>query len=218
MICAYHAQQMNVRVAAEANERDAHDDRAQVELAKRDPQDFAPLYALYFDAVYRYAYRRLREPELAADATSQVFLKALAALPSYRGGSFRGWLFAIARNVVIDSVRQAKPLCDLPDAWDLPDHQPTPEQHAILKDERQQLWELLDRLTPEQREVVELRLAGLTGQEIADQIGRKLAATKSLQWRAFTRLKYLLSLDDPINHPSTAKPQTGAEGTNHAIS
>lgn len=215
MIGAYHVRQMNVQDETDANRRDDQDERVQVELAKRDPQAFAPLYARYFDAIYRYTYKRLRNPELAADATSQIFLKAMASLPSYQGGSFRGWLFAIARNAVIDSVRMAKPQSALPDDWDLPDHQPTPEQQAILNDDRRELWELLDLLTPEQREVVELRLAGLTGQEIADQMGRGLAATKSLQWRAFTRLKHLLSLDDPIRDPSS---RDTLEGSNNAIS
>ena len=43
---------------------------------------FAPLYARYFDPVYRYCYRRLGHPEAAADAAAQVFTKALAALPA----------------------------------------------------------------------------------------------------------------------------------------
>src|SRR3954447_25452202 len=78
-----------------------------VEAAKADPRDFAPLYARYVDSVYRYSFRRLGHPEAAADATSQVFAKALAALPNYRNDSrsFRSWLFAIAHNVLIDEDR-----------------------------------------------------------------------------------------------------------------
>jgi RNA polymerase sigma factor (sigma-70 family) len=95
----------------------------------------------------------------------------------------------------------------MPDGWDLPDDQPTPEHQAILNEDRRQLWELLDQLTDEQRAVVELRLAGLTGQEIADQIGRGLAATKSLQWRAFCRLKHLLTLENSNGRQSTGTPE-----------
>lgn len=218
MIGTHYAPRMNERERVDANEWDDGGERTQVELAMRDPQAFAPLYARYFDAIYRYTYRRLRDPERAADATSQVFLKAIASLQSYRGGSFKSWLFTIAHNTVIDSVRRTKPQAALPEEWDLPDDRPTPEQAAILNDERRELWELLDLLTPEQREVVELRLAGLTGQEIADQTGRGLAATKSLQWRAFSRLKQLLTLNDPINHSSAQESEERAEGPNHAIS
>jgi RNA polymerase sigma-70 factor (ECF subfamily) len=201
-------------IVQEHNEPNTWDEHSQIELAKRDPQAFAPLYAQYFDPIYRYSYRRLREPELAADATSQIFLKAIAALPRFRSESFRSWLFAIAHNVVIDIVRQTRPRFEMPDGWDMADDQPTPEHQAILNEDRRQLWELLDQLTDEQRAVVELRLAGLTGQEIADQIGRGLAATKSLQWRAFCRLKHLLTLEHSNGRQSTGTP----EDQSHAIS
>ena len=85
-----------------------------VALAKSDPRAFAPLYARYFDPVYRYCYRRLGNPEAAADATSHVFAKALAALPGYRedAPSFRSWLFAIAHNVISDDLRARRPVAD----------------------------------------------------------------------------------------------------------
>ena len=140
MIGSYHARHMNVRERTDSNHADDQDERAQIALAQGNPQAFAPLYARYFDPVHRYCYRRLRDPERAADATSQIFLKALASLPGYRGGSFRSWLFAIAHNVVIDTIRQTKPQSMLPDEWDLPDDQPTPEQRTILEDDRRRLW------------------------------------------------------------------------------
>ena len=37
------------------------------------------------------------------------FLRALAALPSYRAGSFRSWLFTIAHNVITDALRRRRP-------------------------------------------------------------------------------------------------------------
>lgn len=74
-----------------------------------DRQAFAPLYHRYLGPIYRYCYRRLGSREAAEDTTSQVFCKALAALPSYRGGSFKGWLFAIARNAVSDALCQRRP-------------------------------------------------------------------------------------------------------------
>lgn len=83
------------------------DDAWLVAEAKQDPHAFAPLYTRYFDLVYRYGVRRLGVTEAAADATGQVFAKALAALPRYRDDapSFRSWLFAIAHNVIIDGGR-----------------------------------------------------------------------------------------------------------------
>jgi DNA-directed RNA polymerase specialized sigma24 family protein len=51
-------------------------------------------------------------------------------------------------------------------------------------------------LTPEQREVVELRLAGLTGPEIAAAVGRSHGAVRALQFRAYQQLRTLLSTEE----------------------
>src|SRR3954447_13279711 len=98
-----------------------------VASAKSDPRAFAPLYTRYFDPVYRYCYRRLGSPDAAADATSQNFAKALAALPSCRAETFRSWLFAIAHNVLTDGFRTGKPDQPLESAAEVVDATPSPE-------------------------------------------------------------------------------------------
>src|SRR5215208_792054 len=104
--------------------------------AKADLRDFAPLYARYFDPVYRYCYRRLGHPEAAADATSHVFAKALAALPGYRedAPSFRSWLFAIAHNVITDDLRARRPVAPIDAAAHIAATGPSPEE-AVLTGE-----------------------------------------------------------------------------------
>jgi len=165
------------------------DDAALVARAQADPRAFAPLYERYVDPVYRYCYRRVGSREAAEDATALVFTKALAALPAYRAGSFAGWLFAIAHNVVADVHRRRRPEGPLAAAGDPPDREPGPEEAAIAADERRSVRALLARLPEDQRRVVELRLAGLTGAEIAAALGRSVAAVKMLQLRAMTRLR-----------------------------
>jgi RNA polymerase sigma-70 factor (ECF subfamily) len=184
-------------------------EQRQIEAARRDPSAFAPLYAMYFDPIYRYCYLRLHHRELAADAASQTFLKALAGIGGFRSGSFKSWLYAIARNVTIDMLRAARPQVDLTNAELVHDNAPTPEEHALRADEHDRLWAALQHLTDEQREVLELRLAGLTGKEIAEATRRSLTATKSIQFRALSRLRTVLELD--AGGPSTL-PSDG--GTN----
>src|SRR5690348_16047655 len=88
----------------------ADDDAAIVVRAKRDRESFAELYLRYVAAVYRYCYHRLGDRAAAEDSTSQVFTKALTTLPGHRDDcAFRGWLFAIAHNVVVDSYRARRP-------------------------------------------------------------------------------------------------------------
>jgi len=177
----------------ERTSRGADVDAALVTAAQRDLRAFAPLYEKYFDGVYGYCLRSLREPEAAADATSQTFAKALKALPGYKAWSFRSWLFAIAHNVIIDSVRRRKPTAPIEAAGEISDHSPGPEDVYLSLESQHSIARLLSELTDEQRQVVELRMAGLSGQEIADAMDSSVGAVKALQFRAYTRLRKLLS-------------------------
>ena len=181
----------------EGRAADAAAEAALVARAREDPHAFEPLYARYLDPVYRYCYRRLGGREAAEDATSLVFAKALAALPHYRDGSFGGWLFAIAHNVVADAHRRRRPESPLAAAGDPVDREPTPEAAALAADERRSVRALLAGLPADQRRVLELRLAGLTGAEIAGVLGRSVAAVKMLQLRAMTRLRADLGAAGP---------------------
>jgi RNA polymerase sigma-70 factor (ECF subfamily) len=173
------------------------DETELVALAQRDRRAFAPLYTRYFDPVYRYCYRRLGSPEAAADATSQTFAKALAALSACRAQSFRAWLFAIAHNVLTDGFRGHRFDQPLETAAEVADAAPSPEELAVVADERKTLEGLLVQLQPESRQILELRLAGLTSKEIAAVLGRTPNAIDQAQFRAVTRLRTLLAASVP---------------------
>ena len=170
----------------------AEDEAALVARAQRDPRRFEPLYARYMDPVYRYCHRCLGGREAAEDATGLVFAKALAALPGCRAEAFRPWLFAIAHNVIANAWRDERPTRPLADAAAFPDPGPSPEELALAAEERRSLRALLAHLPPGQREVVELRLSGLTGPETARVLGRSLGSVQIAQVRAFARLRKLL--------------------------
>lgn len=166
--------------------------------AQRDPAAFAPLYELYFDPVYRYCYHRLGSWEAAEDAASLIFTNVLAALPRYRvrdqPGSFRSWLFTIAHNVVVNQQRanRRRDLRPLTDAAEVMDAAPTPEATALASDAARMVRAVLEHLSPDQRQVVELRLAGLTDAEIGRVLGRKAGAIRMTQYRAALRIRALL--------------------------
>jgi RNA polymerase sigma-70 factor (ECF subfamily) len=169
-----------------------------VRRLRTDPDAFAALYQQHFPDVYRYCQRRLGSTEAAADATSQVFTQAWAALGRFRGGTFRGWLFTIARNIVVDTSRRRRPLSPLDAASGVADGSPNPEDRAMAREAEETLAHLLAQLPPNQRSVVELRLAGLSGQEVADVLNVSLSAVKALQYRAYSRLRNLLMAEE---HP-----------------
>lgn len=155
--------------------------------------DFALLYREHVPAVYRYCYRRLRRPDAAEDATSQVFTQALAGLSRFHGGSFRAWLFTIAHHVVVDEVRKARPSSPLDDAGSLADPAPSLDDLVIRDETEQSLAALMRQLTPVQRQVLELRLAGLTAVEIAAVLGRSRGTIRNLQHAALARLRQIIA-------------------------
>jgi RNA polymerase sigma-70 factor (ECF subfamily) len=175
-----------------------------VARAQRDPRAFAPLYDRYAEPVYRYCHRRLGEPEAAADVTALVFTRAIAALDRYREGSFRSWLFTIAHNAITDAfrARASRPEAPLDAAAELPDpaRAAAPEEAALAAEARRSLLGALARLPDDQRRIVELRLAGLTGPEIAAVLGRSVGAVKIAQHRAYSRLRTIL-VDDGAYQP-----------------
>ena len=168
-----------------------------VARAQHDPAAFGPLYEEYFDPVYRYCYYRLGSAPAEEDAVSTVFIRALEALPRYRpgprSGSFRSWLFTIAHNVVANQHRAAsrRPLAPLTAASVVADDLPSPEDHALARDDAHTVQTLLAQLPADQRQVVELRLSGLTDQEIAQVLGRSHGAIRTAHYRAVRQLRAL---------------------------
>jgi RNA polymerase sigma-70 factor (ECF subfamily) len=173
------------------------DEAAIIARARQDPAAFAPLYQAYLNSVYRYCYRRLASREAAEDATSLIFERALRSLPTFRGASFRAWLFSIAHNTITDAYRRqgtASRLMSvrLAEAAEVSDPGPAPEQAALLADEQRLLSTALALLPTEQRQVIELRLSGIPSTEVAQILGRSPQAIRALQLRATRRLQVIL--------------------------
>jgi RNA polymerase sigma-70 factor (ECF subfamily) len=166
-----------------------------VARAQQDPLAFAPLYLRYVDEISRFCTARLRDDEQAQDATQQTFARALKALPDYHEqGQFRGWLYAIARNVLANDVRSAHPHADLADAVHVVASGDTVEQTVMAALSRRALQDAIARLPADQREAIDLRIAGLTGVQIATAMGRSHDSVRMLQRRAIDRLRQDLAV------------------------
>ena len=166
--------------------------------AQRDHSAFGALYDRYLDAVLRFCFYRLGNWEQAEDATGDVFVRVLANLaqfqPAGHDAGFRCWLFTIARNVVADCHRDRcrHPVDPLEAAMTMRDSTPTPEETAIATDNQQFIHALLTQLRPDQRELLELRLAGLKNAEIARILGRSHEAVRKEQSRIVQSLRVLV--------------------------
>src|ERR1041385_2472878 len=85
------------------------DERRLVEAAQQDRTCFGAVYEKYFELVYAYVARRVRDRAATEDLTSEVFRKALANLPRFKwtGAPFGAWLLRIAANLIADRARRA---------------------------------------------------------------------------------------------------------------
>jgi RNA polymerase sigma-70 factor (ECF subfamily) len=169
-----------------------------VASAKRGDADaFALLYRRYLDRVYDFVAHRLEGDEAAQDATQTIFLRALSALHQCRDEEhFAGWLFAIARNVVIDTYRSSRQvLVDVEAVPDLVDRSESPESLVVRSEEARELREARDRcLSGAERELLDLRLQDLTSKEIAVAMKRNQTAIRNLQYRLIKKLRDCLGI------------------------
>ena len=211
---------------AETRDLRSLDDRyysALAVAAAADPQAFARLYDQFFDPIHNYCVRRLGNREDAADATSHVFSNALHGLqhsrfdPTKSGSTIRGWLFAIAHNVIVDMYRHSRPTAsiDAPQivggetaSLQIMDERPGPEEQAVATDTGDRLSNALTNIPKRQRAVLELRLAGLSQSEIASVLGISTLAVRSAQFRGIGRLRTHL---EPATHPTTDTQETPDE-------
>ncbi|MSQ31509.1 MAG: sigma-70 family RNA polymerase sigma factor [Dehalococcoidia bacterium] len=152
------------------------------------------------DAVYGLALRMLARREAAEDVTQEAFVAAWRRIDTFRGGSFRSWLFTIAANRARDELRRGvrRPATSLdaahddPDRTDIdpPDRDPGPQAAAEQAEMRAALEAALAELPPDWREVVVLSdIHGLDYAEIAQVTGVALGTVKSRLSRARARLR-----------------------------
>ena len=172
-----------------------------VEAAQQgDPEAFGALFDHFYAPVYRYVAARVGRPSDAEDLTQLVFVKALEALPRYeaRGVPFGGWLFRLARNVVIDHIRTRREHTTLDVVAERAGTDDGPDELALMRQEMDSVAMALRRLTPEQREAIELRFfAGLSAKEAAEAMGRQEGTVRGLQFRAIAALRRDLGIEDP---------------------
>jgi RNA polymerase sigma-70 factor (ECF subfamily) len=166
--------------------------------ARSDRSAFAALYDQYYPRILRYCLRRLFVRELAEDATSEVFLRIAAHLPSFAGTTetdFRRWLFRIATNAVNAQLRRAQRRQELFQAAARNRRLSASDGTASAAPLVEMLdWPLLYQaileLESRDQTIVTLRFfADLPHEEIADIVGASAGAVRTALSRILDRLR-----------------------------
>jgi RNA polymerase sigma-70 factor (ECF subfamily) len=168
------------------------EERSLVERAKRDPREFGALYDRHFQQIYRFVYSRVREQTAAEDVTSEVFIKALRAMPRYQdtGRPFAAWLYQIAVNAIADRYRTLRPSQPLEDFHDLSVGGPAIDEEAAQRDEIRRIWAMVEELPAQQRTALVLKFQeDMKIEDIAIAMAKSPGAVKLLIHRGISRLR-----------------------------
>lgn len=157
-----------------------------------DQQAFAHLYDTYFEKLYRFIYSRVNNQQQAEDLTSQVFIKAWEKITTFRpqDGSFRAWIYRIARNLVIDHYRTQKEITSLEVVeYHLKDDQPGLLQHTEQQIQYEMVMQKMQLLPEEHKQILILKFfQGLNSKEIGEIMGKRPGAVRAMQMRALQGL------------------------------
>jgi RNA polymerase sigma-70 factor (ECF subfamily) len=172
------------------------DEHSWVESARAgSPEAVGWLYERYFDRIYKYVYLRLGDPTEAEDLSEQVFVKMIESIDGFQwqGSTFASWLYRIAHNEVVDTMRRhsRRPQVPLEPVSDmLPSERDDPHRIAEQKDFNSDLRAAISDLTELQAQVILLKFgSGLSNAEVAAILDRTEGAIKALQYSALQNLQ-----------------------------
>jgi RNA polymerase sigma-70 factor, ECF subfamily len=173
----------------------SQDEKHLILRSQTDPEAFRPLYEKYFKRIFLFVLHRVGDKSLAADVTSQVFLKALVHIKrfKFRGLPFSSWLFRIALNECNDYFRKTSRyrIVRLEDA--AVEHLYEELTHATREEDlRQQLPAILQKLSAEELQLIELRFFEQRPfREVAEIIGITETYAKVRVYRIVQKMKKL---------------------------
>jgi RNA polymerase sigma-70 factor, ECF subfamily len=171
-----------------------------------DDKALAQLIATHSRAIYNFSLRVLNDPARAEDVTQETFIKAWKHLAKFQPGKdFRTWLFAIAHNTAIDHVRKKRvlPFSFLSSHNEnsnetrfeetLPDTEATPEEQAVLREEKEMLERAVAQLPSIYRAVLFLYYnEDLTFDEVGRVLNEPINTVKSRHRRALIALRAIV--------------------------
>jgi len=175
--------------------------------AEGDSTAFDELLCRHEQALLRFLWGMLGNPDEAHDAAQDAFLQAWRNRDKFNPSlSFKSWLYTIARNRAISMMRQRKHRAGQRSNWtetseeDAPpdpmslvrDPGRDPREHLTASEDAEWLLRALDRLDEKHRMVLQMKyFGGLKSREIADQLGLEVGTVWSRVHHGLRKLKAL---------------------------
>lgn len=158
-----------------------------------DNDCFAQIVDLYASRIYGYFYRLTGNSDVSNELLSQLFIKLVEKVGSYKGGSFDGWLFKIASNIFHDYLRGKQRQKKLLDVRKRELESKVTELKKSDSEKIDKLQIQLGKLDAETRELIMMRFySQLSFREIAELRGEPTGTTLSKLHRALQRLREMM--------------------------
>lgn len=180
-------------------------------IDENDQTAYAKLMERYRDSIYFMLLKMVNNEDDADDLTIEAFGKAFKRLEQYSPTyAFSTWLFKIASNNCIDFLRKKKKVLLSIDSefenedgekssFELEDGQKTPDETFIQKQRFELMREVVTKLKPRYRQLIELRyFKELSYEEISQELDIPLGTVKAQLFRARSFLQDMLESQKDI--------------------
>ena len=159
---------------------------------------FTEIYELYFKKIYRFIFYRVSHKEVAEDLAEEVFLKAFSKIASVnKAEAFEGWLYQIARNLVIDYYRQKRSTVPLEEIENTLEYETNVVEIFDLSQEQKTLLTLIKELSAEQQVIIKLKFfEELDNVAISELLNKSEGNIRIIQHRAILKLRELMGQDN----------------------
>lgn len=165
-----------------------------VSRAQKGEKDaFGKIYKLHLKEIFRFIYFSLRNYELSQDLTQNTFFKAWRALPNFSlsRGSFRTFLFAIARNLIIDEIRRKREI-SLEAVAEMPSNEDSQEE-TEKNELKRVVQNALSSLSKNEQHLIVLHFfEEFKFREVAKILGKREGAVRVATHRILKKMKRYL--------------------------
>jgi RNA polymerase sigma-70 factor (ECF subfamily) len=156
-------------------------------------ESFSQLVDMYAGRCYGYFYRLTDNRTVSDDLLSELFVKLVEKIGSFKGGSFESWLFKVASNIFHDYLRAKHRRSQLLDAQKSQLQSQTSEPRQSDSDAVDKLQLQLNKLDADTAEVIILRYYSQASfREIAQMRSEPIGTTLSKVHRGLKKLRELM--------------------------
>ena len=164
-----------------------------IEGCKKGRQDcFEQLVDTYSKRCFAYFYRLTGSTAISEDMLSELFVKLVEKIGTFRGGNFDGWLFAMASNIFYDHLRFKQRQSRLLDEQ-AKRAMSQPATQDIESDDSDKLQRALGKLDTDVRELILMRYySHLSFKEISQTKAEPIGTVLSKVHRGIRKLRELM--------------------------